>query len=467
MIGQRFSPARRQEVLAAIFVALAIGGCSNSPQESTPSAVNLRTPVDVCKPEIRSIVHVVGQPGSIDAYEKTDIYAKVAGYIKKFNVDIGDTIKKDQLLCELFVPELIEQHRQRQARVALSKVEVDLAKKVLLAKQAALSAATANVAEAIATKNRSEADVVRWKSESTRDADLVTKNVISPQIAEESKKQYQSALAQRDLASAAILSAQANRDQADADKEKAAVDIQAAIAKVAVDQADEQEYAALVSYTRVIAPYDGIVVVRNANTGDFVEPATGDRGKPIYAVARTDIVRIFIRTPEMDAPYVGKGSRAKVRVQAFPSQELEGKVTRTAWALDVATRTLLTEIDLPNPDAKLQPGMYAYGSIVIEHPRSLAVPLGAVIQLGNQWCCYVVEDGKARLTKIRVGVNDGAWIELLKKETKPAPQVGLEGTWADFSGSESLVNGGLESISDGEEVSINPPAKASSPAGSQ
>jgi HlyD family secretion protein len=228
---------------------------------------------------------------------------------------------------------------------------------------------------------------------------------------------------------------------------------------VKVAKAEEQRLAALVSYTKITAPYDGTVVVRNANTGDFLQPATGDlsatpgtpdqpamRGTPIYVVARTDKVRIFVDVPERDAPYVDVGTKARVRIRAYTGGELDAKVARTSWALGVKTRTLRAEIDLPNPDARLLPGMYVYGTIEIRRHNVQAIPAAAITVLGNQPCCYLLEDGKAHKTPVDTGVSDGSWTEVTAKQ--------FHGTWSAFTWSEQVILGDLSELVDGEAVRV-------------
>ena len=214
--------------------------------------------------------------------------------------------------------------------------------------------------------------------------------------------------------------------------------MEAARARAQVSRADEQRVAALVGYTHLTAPYDGVVVVRNANTGDYVQPGTGDESgtrrasgrsaarRPLYVVARTDKVRVFVDVPEMDAGAVTRGTKAQVRVQALNDAEIEATVTRTSWSLRPESRTLRAEIDLPNPDARLLPGMYAYARVLIERKDVRALPLAAVVEIGNQNCCYLYEDGKAVQTPVQTGINDGKWVEVVKKRVK--------GEWTDFTG---------------------------------
>ena len=149
----------------------------------------------------------------------------------------------------------------------------------------------------------------------------------------------------------------------------------------------------------------------NANTFDFVLTAKGDpsalarspyqspsvSAAPIYVVDRTDIVRVYVDIPEQEANFVQIGSKGTVLIKAFRDQPIVGKVTRTSWALNIKSRTLRAEIDLPNPGSKILPGMYAYGNIDIERPGVWALPVSALMHLGDN-------------TILRVGQRSFFWI---------------------------------------------------------
>src|SRR3954453_16865171 len=144
---------------------------------------------------------------------------------------------------------------------------------------------------------------------------------------------------------------------------------------------------AWVGYLTLTAPFDGVIVARNANTFDFVLPSAGDPtadarspylspssvAAPIYVVDRTDIVRIFVDIPEQDANYVQVGSKATVLARAYRDEPIPGAVTRTSWALNIKSRTLRAEIDLPNPGSQLLPGTYAYAKVIIERAGARAL----------------------------------------------------------------------------------------------
>ena len=137
---------------------------------------------------------------------------------------------------------------------------------------------------------------------------------------------------------------------------------------------------------------------------------------PIYVVDRLDVVRIFVDIPEQDANYVQKGSKATVLVKAFRDQPLAGTVTRTSWALNVKSRTLRAEIDLPNPGSQLLPGMYAYAKVIIDRPGVRALPLSALIPQRRA----DLLPGASRTAgpcgpRSRPAVSDGEWIEVTNR----------------------------------------------------
>ena len=150
----------------------------------------------------------------------------------------------------------------------------------------------------------------------------------------------------------------------------------------------------MLGYTRIEAPYDGIITRRDVDTGHLTRP--GSDAPPLFVAARTDVVTVVVDLPETYATEVNKGDRATVKLQAMKGRTVEGTVTRTAWALDPKTRTIRTEIDIPNPGGKLRPGLYAYATVIVEeHKDVLTIPTSAVIPEKDKAFCVVVVDGKA------------------------------------------------------------------------
>ncbi len=170
---------------------------------------------------------------------------------------------------------------------------------------------------------------------------------------------------------------------------------------------------AMVDYLELKAPYDGVVTARNIDTGHFL---AGTGVKPLLAVARTDRVRVFVDVPEAEAPLVTTGDAgdpATIQVQSLAGRAFAGKVTRSGWALDASNRSLRIEMDLPNTDEVLRPGMYASVLVVLdERANTITLPIAAVTA-GAEPYCYVVESGKLRKATIILGLRSGDEVEVL------------------------------------------------------
>ena len=152
---------------------------------------------------------------------------------------------------------------------------------------------------------------------------------------------------------------------------------------------------------------------RNVNRGDFVQPAGAVTAKPLLSVARMDVVRIFVEVPERESPWVEAGRMGYVEVEGIPDRTVEGKVTRTSWALVGQSDLAATELDLPNPNGSLRPGMYATAHIVLqERPNAYVLPLTAIVRDGKQAFCWVAQGGRAVRTPIVVGLHVGNEVEV-------------------------------------------------------
>jgi multidrug efflux pump subunit AcrA (membrane-fusion protein) len=441
-------------------------GCSR-PDPPPASPLSLDPAVKVVHAQYRTVNRTVEQPGVIGAYERTALYAKISGFVAKWNVDIGDRVKQGATLVQLTAPEVVEQHRQMQAQVVLDRAMVEQSQKQHLVAQRNATAATEQVAQARADVNRYEADVERWESEVKRLTTLVGERVVDQQVLDETRRQLKSSQAALEASRVAVRTRDAQRLAAEATTERTQTDISAAEARVKVAEADERRLAALVDYLTITAPYDGVVLARNVNLGDFVTPASGDpsqgqfslgvapsRATPLYLLNRIDPVLFIVGVPEADAAYVAAGSRARVRVPALANHEFPARVTRTSWALNPTSRTLMAQVELPNPKGTFLPGMYAYGSVFIERSNVRALPASAVTQIGNQMYCYLAVDGKAVRTPVQTGVSDGTWVEVAGKLVRPAGS--SEGTWEPFDGTEDVIVGDLSEISDGVPVQVEP-----------
>jgi HlyD family secretion protein len=435
-----------------LLLALAAGcqrvASAHSPADelSEPEAV-----VATVRPERQSLRRAVEQPGQIEGFERTDVVAKISGYVKKLHVDIGDRVTKDQVLADLWVPELEEELNLKEAAVGQAEAEVVQSERMLAAAEANLAKAGALLQLAIAGQTRAEASFVRWQSELNRVKTLVRTRAMDDQSLDTATDSYKSAETAVAECKASILSAEAARVESAAQRDKAAADVKVAESKLRVAKADRCRTAAMLGYATVRSPYAGVVTRRWVDTGAFLQPAASGIGQTVFQVIRTDPVRIFVDVPEAAADAVVTGMPARIRVQALAEQDVVGHVTRTSWALDTQARTLHTQIDLPNGDGKLRPGMYATARLVVEHRDLLTLPTAAVLTLDDQPFVMRVESGKALRTPVKVGVRQGARVQVLKKQVRPAPG-GEPIPWEDFSGSEEIVSANPGAFGDGQPV---------------
>jgi multidrug efflux pump subunit AcrA (membrane-fusion protein) len=292
-------------------------------------------------------------------------------------------------------------------------------------------------------------------------------------------------------AQATVAKAEAEVLSREAAAAQAEVAVETAAAELSVAKSEEKRVEALVGYLVLPAPFDGIVTVRNANTFDFVQPAAGDptamphspglspggRAAPVYVVDRTDIVRIFVDVPEHDANYVHVGSPASVLIQAFRNEPITAAVTRSSWALNVKSRTLRAEIDLPNTDRKILPGMYAYGFVSVKHPDVFALPRRALDYRGETTFFWTYDNGRAVKTEVQTGVTDDEWVEVTRRRptgvahaisekskagngAKEAQMAAEAKSWKPIDGSEQVIVGDLTVLADKEPVQLAPEGEA-------
>jgi multidrug efflux pump subunit AcrA (membrane-fusion protein) len=449
-------------VMVAALVVVVVGWTRTSSAAPAVSPGESPAPaaVTTVHPERQTVRQTVEHPGQIEGFEQTPLYAKVAGYVQKYYVDIGDRVKAGQLLAELSVPELAEELHQKEAAVTLARAQVDQAHRAAKAAEANLHKTEAGVDQAEASVTRAEAGYTHWRAEYDRVRRLVDRGALDQATHDSTFDQYKSAEAARGETKANVELTKAARAESAAQLDQAASAIKVAEAQLQSAEADRQRTAAMLTYTEIRAPFDGVVTKRNVDTGHLVQSSGSggsgtSGGVPLFVVVRTDPLRVFVDVPEAVAGLVKDGMSARVRVQALQEQEFEGKVTRTSWALDNRTRTLRAQIDLPNKDGVLRPGMYASAVVTVERPAALTLPAAALIAQDDQPAVLRVEDGKAVRTPVKLGVRQGARVELIKKQTHPA-QRGEPTPWDNFTGAEEIVVAGPSGLTDGQAVRVRP-----------
>jgi RND family efflux transporter MFP subunit len=181
---------------------------------------------------------------------------------------------------------------------------------------------------------------------------------------------------------------------------------------------------ALLSYARIIAPFDGVIAQRRVNRGDLVQAPTASRTTPLFRIQRIDIIRLFCDVPESEVSLVRVGDQASVKVFGLAGEPIGGAVTRFAFRLDPETRNMRTEIDLPNPSERLYPGMYAEVTLELDrHNDVLAVPASAVDSDAKGTFVYTIRDDRVERTAVKIGVRDAARIEVTEGLSEEAAVV--------------------------------------------
>lgn len=433
--------------LALAMICLLDAGCGKPTGETTAAAgtshAQAHARVTTVTPERAIVRRTTEQPGQIEAIEVTPIYAKLAGYVRTVSVDIGDKVTKGQVMAELRVPEVEADSKRMRAMLEQAQAEKKQYEAAVEVARAGVATAEAKVTEIQAGIRRSDADVARWKSEFARIDQLVREHAQTEGLLDETRNKLRAAEATSEEDRAQVKSAEAALSEARALLDRAHADVLTAISHIEVARFDAERAEAMESYMKIEAPYDGVVTRRNVEAGQLTTP--GATGAPLLVVARQDVVTIMVGVPEADALFVNAGDLARIRLVAIDGRIVEGKVTRTAWALDAATRTLLTEIDLPNPDDALRPGLYAYATIIAEeHKDALTLPSTAIFKDGDKWFCVEVSDGRATRREIQVGLSEGKRTEVL----------------SGLGESGEIVEANSASLADGQEVEVIKPSEA-------
>lgn len=336
--------------------------------------------VTVVEPERKPGVQTITLPASVDAIEKATLYAKVSGYVQWIHVDKGDRVKKGEVLAQLEVPEVEKEYQSAQAAVAESLAEYQRAE------------ADANLKQ-----------LTYERTKGVRDSEPT---VVSPQ--------------EVDVAHAASESAAGNVRLAKAHLDKA----RAELGKLQV----------LAQFAKVTAPFDGVVSERFVDRGALIQPGANSSGSPVVSVVRIDSVRVYISVPEVNVAQIARGATAQVRLDALAGRLFSGKVTRFADAVDPQSRTMKTEIDLPNPDHRILPGMF--GTITLDlstDPHAVFLPDQSIRHdsAGNKYV-YAVKDGQFRKVEIQTANDDGVQTQVFGLRDEQAIVV---------SGAENLREG--------------------------
>ncbi len=330
---------------------LCAGGCD---APVAPMTTTQRPMVDAFHPRRGGIAKSIDLPGDVVGFYEAALHSKVTGYLKSISVDKGDSVKTGQVLAEIEVPELRSNLMRSQASLEIERITYDRLKKV-----------------------------------QQSDARLISQQ-----------------------------------------------DVDMAYAKYREAQATVATLQTMFGYTKIIAPFDGVITGRFADPGALIRAGGGDLGVdetsglispgategagghregggPILTLAEIDKLRIYIYVPEASYPFIHIGTPATLRFAEFPDRVFKGTVARYASSLDLATRTMLTEVDIDNPKRLVYPRSYAHVTIeLVRHADALSVPASAIQGSGDSARLLVVDNGRLVEVPVKIGINTGSYVEV-------------------------------------------------------
>jgi RND family efflux transporter MFP subunit len=429
-------------------------GVKGNSGEQKESALKVPS-VQIVKPTRGGLGRVTDQPGTIRGFEYAPLFAKVSGYLKELKVDRGDRVKEGQLLAVVYDPELDVAVIQAQAKLQQSQARARQVEARIKTAEAGVLAAEAKQLEAKSRLEEAVAQRTYRKKALDRLTALQKRDAIEQQVVDEAEDQYMSSLASEHAAQSGIQTAAAQLAEANAALALAHADLVTAQAEITVSEADLKQARVYLSYTRIEAPFDGVITTRGEgiHRGAFIRAATEATQEPLLTVSRTDKFRTIVEVPDKDAPFCNVGDPATVRVSSLAGRVFAGKVSLTAEAEDLRTRTMRVEIHLENPDGLLRDGMYGQALIELEPPsKNLVIPATCLIaQNGKgEGAVFVVRGGKVERVPIRVGKDNGLEVEVLSGLTE-SDEVVKQITPAIAEGSEvrpqSALAGGERSSS--------------------
>lgn len=313
--------------------------------------------------------------GELVPFQEVEVMAKVAGYVQKMFVDAGDIVHRGQVLAVLELPEMRD-----------------------------------DMTRAAAAVQRNRADLQRATDEIRRAESAYQMAHLTYTRLEGVMKDQPGLIAQQE-----VDDAQAREQMASAQLASARSALAAAEEQIKVAQADQSKLQTLNDYTRVVAPFDGVVTRRYADNGTMIQAGTASHSQamPVVRVSENSLLRLVLPVPESAAGLVHPGARLDVRIPSLDTV-FAGTIARIASKVDTSTRTMRTEVDIQNRDRKLIPGMYAEVTLTLaENPTALTVPLQAISARGGKTFVTVVDGaGEVQPEEVTTGLESPSLVEI-------------------------------------------------------
>jgi RND family efflux transporter MFP subunit len=356
----------RMSILALVFAGVLVGGFFfvNSQRRHTTNELAAATraemsgppPVDVVSAKSSPLTQRLVLPGETAAWYDSKIYARVNGYVEKWLVDIGDHVSNGQTLALIETPELDAQLQAARAKLSAAQAEV-------------------NVKQANADFARSTYE--RWRNS--------PQGVVSDQ--------------ERDSKKAASIAAES--------------ELIASKAQVTLDEADVDRLTSLTEFKKVKAPFEGTIVQRHIDIGDLVTAGSGSGMSALYRVARNEPMRVFVDVPQSAADDLLTGNaKATITVGGAAGQHYSGSVSRTSRAINARSRTLRVEVDIPNADSRLVPGLYVEVGFTLKNPVGVQIPAAALSFRPKPQVATIDDKNVVDFRDVKIGVDDGDVVQI-------------------------------------------------------
>jgi len=365
---------RRIHILSGAIAVLAVLGACTKPDKVSG---NTAAPsVSVARVAREDLANNTVLSAEFRPSQEIDLHAKVAGYLKAIHVDVGDRVRSGQLVAELEVPEMRQE-----------------------------------VTQATAQQKRSELDAARAKTEVARAETLVKIRQLSYDRLSAVAKQRPNLIAQQEIDNSLAQLQDALAQVSTAKASLAATEEQINISASSTDRA-----GMMLAYTRITAPFSGVITKRYADAGALIQAGTSSasQAKPVVRLSQIDLLRLVLAVPESIVGRVKVGTPVSIRVDNIEMPIL-GRVSRFSNQLNSATRTMETEVDVPNPASLLLPGMYAYATLRLEqHLDTLSIPIQAATGVERQQIVFVVNArNQIESRRVRLGIDTADKYEVL------------------------------------------------------
>jgi len=383
-------------VCVVLAASLAVS-CSRNEPVSVAAALEAPT-VAVAKVVRTDLSRKVTLTAEFEPFQEVDVMAKVSGYIRQIKVDIGDRVHERQLLATLEIPEMQDDLTRAAASIEEAEAELATAKDELQRAQSAHEVAHLSYTRVLDVSKREPGLVPQQEVDEVHSRDLVAEAQVS------AARSHISGCEQR----------------------------------VHVTQAEQARLKTMVQYATITAPFAGVVTQRYANTGSLIQAGTSSQAMPVVRISENGLLRLALPVPETDVPLVHLSEQVEVRVTAL-HQSFPGKVARFADKVDQSTRTMKTEVDVPNPTLVLVPGMYAEVDLITELQNgALALPVEALDIAAGTSRVFAIDLASAiRITPVVTGIETAQLVEVRSGTLK-------EG--------DAVVIGSRAGLKDGEQV---------------